>query len=125
MNLKELVFQFLKEEGFCPKEADFGLEFKAEGKNFLFVYDKDDEKYFRLMMPAIFQGTEENREAVLEAMDANNRGIKVVKTFTFQDGTVWLSFEILADSTPIIADILPRALSMLVSAQRSFYEAIG
>ncbi len=36
MNLKELMLNYLREEGFCPKEEEFGLAFKCEGLNFIF-----------------------------------------------------------------------------------------
>lgn len=50
MNLKELMLNYLREEGFCPKEEEYGLAFKCEGLNFIFFYDEDDDQYFRLMI---------------------------------------------------------------------------
>ena len=72
MNLKDLMLNYLREEGFCPKEEEFGIAFKCEGLNFLFFYDAEDDQYFRLMMPGIFDVTEENLPAVLVAMNKVN-----------------------------------------------------
>ena len=124
MNLKDLMEQFLKEEGFCPKQEDFGLAFKCEGKSFLFIYDDDDEQYFRLMMPCIFDMTEENRDVVLHAMNEVNSSVKVIKAYTMLENEVWLGFEILVDSTPVVGDLVPRALAMLNGGARRFFEVL-
>ena len=124
MNLKELMLNHLREEGFCPKGEEQGLTFKCEGLNFIFFYDKDDNEYFRLMMPGIFDVTEENLPAVLVALNKVNSEMKVVKAYTPVPDAVWIGFEVLVDSTPVLADFVPRGINMLRAAQRKFYEAI-
>ncbi len=124
MNLKEMTLQYLREEGFCPKETEFGLDFKCEGHSFIVFYDEEDDQYFRLMMPNIFEVTDENRDAVMYALNETNSTVKVVKTYTPIPDAVWVGFEVLVDSTPVLADLVPRGLSMLRTAQNTFYEAI-
>ena len=124
MNLKELMLNYLREEGFCPKEEEFGIAFKCEGLNFVFFYDEDDDQYFRLMMPAIFDVTEENFPEVLLAMNKVNSDMKVVKAYTPVPDAVWIGFEVLVDSTPVLEDFVPRGINMLRTAQRKFYETI-
>lgn len=124
MNLKELMLQYLKEEGFCPKEDEYSIDFKCEGRTFAFLYDNEDDQYFRLMMPNIFEVTDENREVVLRALNETNSSVKVVKAYTPIPQAVWIGFEVLVDSTPVLADIVPRGLNMLRTAQRTFYEEI-
>jgi len=124
MNLKELMLQYLKEEGFCPKEDEYSIDFKCEGRTFAFLYDKEDDQYFRLMMPNIFEVTDENRDIVLRALNETNASVKVVKAYTPIPQAVWIGFEVLVDSTPVLADIVPRGLNMLRTAQRTFYEEI-
>ena len=124
MNLKEMMLQYLKEEGFCPKEDEFTIDFKCEGRNYAFFYDEDDDQYFRLMMPNIYEVTDENREAVLRALNETNSSIKVVKAYTLIPQAVWVGFEVLVDSTPVLADLVPRGLKMLRAAQNKFYEEI-
>ena len=122
------MIDFLAEEGFRPHETPFGIAFKKEGYNFLYFKDEDDEQYFRLMMPAIFVVTEDNEETILHAMNDVNGNIKVVKLYTMEmedpDGkketSVWVAFEILADSTPELGDIVPRAISLLQGARVAF-----
>jgi hypothetical protein len=124
MNLKEMMLEYLRNEGFRPEEADYGLDFKCEGKNYVFFNDEDDDQYFRLMMPGIFDVTDENRDFVLKALNATNTEMKVVKAYTPVEHAVWLGFEILVDSTPVLSDLVPRALHMLRAAQKTFYEAL-
>ena len=118
------MLNYLREEGFCPKEEEFGLAFKCEGLNFIFFYDEEDDQYFRLMMPGIFDVTEENFPAVLLAMNKVNSELKVVKAYTPVPDAVWIGFEVIVDTTPVFADFVPRGISMLRAAQRKFYEAI-
>ena len=128
MDLNKLMMEFLAEEGFRPHETEFGIAFKSEGLNFLYFKDADDEQYFRLMMPAIFVVTEDNEETIMRVMNDVNGSIKVVKLYTMnledeqgkEETSVWVAFEILADTTPELSDIVPRALALLRSARVSF-----
>ena len=123
-----MMMEFLAEEGFRPHETEFGIAFKSEGINFLYFKDEDDEQYFRLMMPAIFVVTEDNEDTVLSVMNDVNGTIKVVKLYTMdiedEDGksekSVWAAFEILADTTPELNDIVPRAIALLRGARIAF-----
>ena len=123
-----MMMEFLAEEGFRPHETPFGIAFKSEGLNFLYFKDEDDEQYFRLMMPAIFVVTEDNEETIMRVMNDVNGSIKVVKLYTMnledeqgkEETSVWVAFEILADTTPELSDIVPRALALLRSARVSF-----
>ena len=80
------------------------------------------------MMPAIFVVTEDNEDTVLSVMNDVNGTIKVVKLYTMdiedEDGksekSVWAAFEILADTTPELNDIVPRAIALLRGARIAF-----
>lgn len=128
MDLNKLMMEFLAEEGFRPHETEFGIAFKQEGINFLYFKDEDDEQYFRLMMPAIFVVTEDNEDTIMRVMNEVNGTIKVVKLYTMDmedengknETSVWVAFEILADTTPELTDIVPRALALLRSARITF-----
>lgn len=128
MDLNKLMMDYLAEEGFRPHETPFGIAFKNEGINYLYFKDEEDEQYFRLMMPAIFELTEDNEEMVLRAMNDVNGNIKVVKLYTMEladeegkpTSSVWVAFEILADTTPELNDIVPRAISLLQGGRIAF-----
>ena len=128
MDLNKLMIDFLAEEGFRPHETEFGIAFKMEGINYLYFNDPEDEQYFRLMMPAIFEVTEDNEETIMRVMNDVNGNIKVVKLYTMEmededgkkDTSVWVAFEILADTTPELGDIVPRAINLLQGARIAF-----
>jgi len=128
MDLNKLMINYLAEEGFRPHETPFGIAFKYEGFNFLYFKDEDDEQYFRLMMPAIFVVTEDNEDTIMKLMNEVNGSIKVVKLYTMDiedeegknETSVWVAFEILADTTPELSDIVPRAINLLQGARVAF-----
>jgi hypothetical protein len=128
MDLNKLMLDYLAEEGYRPHETPFGIAFKKEGINYLYFKDEDDEQYFRLMMPAIFEVTEDNEETIMRVMNDVNGNIKVVKLYTMEmedengkkDTSVWVAFEILADTTPELGDIVPRAINLLQGGRIAF-----
>ncbi len=128
MDLNKLMMNYLAEEGFRPHETPFGIAFKIEGTNYLYFKDEDDEQYFRLMMPAIFVVTEDNEDMIMRAMNDVNGNIKVVKLYTMdmeddkgkKETSVWVAFEILADTTPELGDIVPRAIGLLKGGRVAF-----
>lgn len=122
----ERVLEFLRQQGFCPEiDPDNGnILFKYQMRNFIYINNDEDEDFFQLALPAIFDVTEDNRELVLEAANKTNFNIKVIKCCIIQDN-VWVFFENLLDSTPEVSDIIPRALAILQGAQQQFYQNIN
>lgn len=125
MKTSERVLNFLQEQGFRPEvDTDNGnIIFKYQMKTFLFINNDEDEEFFQLIMPGIFDVTEDNREIVLEALNKTNGSYKVIKCSIIRD-EVWVFFESLLDSTPEVQDIIPRALDMLQGAGLRFYECL-
>lgn len=124
MKTSEMVFQWLKQQGFCPQiDQDGDIQFKYQMRNFYYFNNDDDESFFRLAMPGIFDVTDENRYAVLETMNEINKMFKIMKAF-IPNNDVWLSTEILLDSTPEVGDLIPRLLNSLLHGQQDFYELI-
>ena len=120
------VLQFLRQQGFLPEidEDNGNILFKYQMANFLYVNNDDDDDFFQLLMPGIYDVTDENREMVFEAANNTSHSIKVVKACIIND-SVRLFFENLLDSSPEIADIMPRALQILQAARQHFYEALS
>lgn len=118
--------EFLKQQGFCPEiDPDNGsIHFKYQMCNFIFVNNDEDEEFFQLILPGIYDVTEDNREMVLEACNTTNMGIKVMKCCILHE-SVWVFFEILLDSSPEIPDIMPRALNILMGARQQFYQNVN
>jgi len=124
MKLHELLLDFLQEEGYRPQvdPEDGEIAFKCEGLTYSYFPDENDDQYFRLMLPAIYDVTEDNRYEVLDAIDKTNFNIKVIKLYIVHDRSVWAALEILMDTTPEMSDIVPRAISLLRHARADFYK---
>ena len=124
MKTSELVFNYLKEQGLCPKyDEDNDIVFKYQMLTFVFFNSDEDGIFFRLSLPSIYDVTDENRVAVLEAMNEVNKMVKVVKLFIPNDD-VWASTEITMDSTPVLDDMVPHLLNILIGARKIFYDQI-
>ena len=120
-----MVFNYLKKQGFCPEfDKDNDIVFKYQMLTILFFNNDEDEQFFRMALPGIYDVTEDNRMAVLEAINETNRIMKVVK-LTIPRDDVWVLAEIMMDSTPELDDLVPRLLNILTGARQEFYDQIG
>lgn len=125
MKVTELVLESLRNEGFRPQidETNGNILFKYQMYTFIFFNNDDDQEFFQLALPNIYDVTEDNRELILEAANKVNCGTKVAKIFIVDD-TLWASFESILDHSPEVTSIIERALGILMHARQSFYEAI-
>lgn len=123
MRTDELVKQFLSNEGYkFDVDSDGDIHFKYEGINLYFTVDNNDQKYFRLIMPNIYQ-LEDNRTKVLEAINTVARDLKVIKAFLIED-RLWLAVELFIDSTPELEDFFPRCMGLLKAGREKIAEEI-
>ena len=120
-----MVMDFLKEQGFCPKvdEDNGNIIFKYQMCTFIFVNNDEDEEFFQLAFPGVFDITEENRELAIEAANKVNSSVKVAKVVIPGDNA-WILFETILDQSPEVGSIIERALGILQHARQAFYEAL-
>ena len=125
MKTTEMVMDFLKKQGFCPEvdEDNGNIIFKYQMLTFIFFNNDEDEEFFQLAFPGIYDVTEDNHDLVLEAADKVNRTVKVAKFITVGE-SVWVLFESILDHSPEVGSIIERALGILQHARQSFYEAL-
>lgn len=125
MKTSEMVFEYLKTQGLMPRiDDDNDIIFKYQMLTFIYFNNDEDEQFFRLALPGIFDVSEENRTTVLEAMNEVNKRMKVAKAYIPRDD-VWVAAEIMMDSTPELDDLVPRLLNILLGARKEFYDQIG
>lgn len=123
MKTIDLVKEYLTSEGYRYEiDGDGDIHFKYQGTNLFFTDPGQDMQFFRIIMPNIYQ-VENNREKVLEAANTVTRDMKVIKAFLVQD-YLWLSIEILIDSTPEFSDFFTRCLDTLVEGRRKIAQEI-
>lgn len=126
MTTTQAVLEFLTEQGFRPSvDNDNGnIHFRYEMRSFIFVNNDDDETFFQLVMPGIFDVTSDNRDIALEAANKVNRTTKVAKAVVFDEG-VALFYEIILDENPEVGSVLSRGLGILNYARQKFFEGIN
>ena len=127
MNTKTLVSRCLKSQGITTKKNDLGLNFSYEGWNFLLWHDADDPLFFRLILPGVFDVTDDNFAKAIMACNNVNWNYKEVKAvlYEFEDehdsgASVWMCFEQVLDSNPQVEELVPRAIHSLIAAADAF-----
>jgi len=127
MTAKQLVSKFLKNSGIEVQKNELGLNFTIEGWNFLLWDDANDPLFFRLVLPGIFDVTDDNYAEAIMACNNINWNFKVVKAvlYEFEDEhdrgvAIWMCFEQVLDSTPQVDDLVPRAVHSLLAAADAF-----
>ena len=126
MTTSERVFEYLKYQGLVPEFDDRkSIRYKYQMKNFFYINNDNDPPFINLTLPNIFEVTDDNRMAVLEAMNEVNDTTKVIKLTVTKSGNVWESTEIMLDSTPELDDVFPRLLNILLNTRQKFYDLLG
>ncbi len=123
MKMTDKVLEELQEQGFLPQRVDFGIVFKYQMVNYLYFENKNDDEYFNLYIPYLFEVDKENMADVLTAINAINNAIRVVK-LVVNDDHVWACFEEELPKDASLEDIVPYALVTLFHAREQFYEEL-
>lgn len=125
MAMIDKVMDELLKQGFMPKHENFGIAFKYQMTNYLYVQDKKDEDYFSLYVPYIFNVNSENMAEVLSTINAINNAMKVIKLVVTNDNIVWACFEEKLPKDANLEDIIPFAVHSLFHACRQFNEQLN
>ena len=127
MTVKTLVSRYLKSIGVKATKNDLGLNFTFEGWNFLLWNDADDPLFFRLILPGVFDVTDENYAEALMACNNVNWYFKVVKAvlYEYEDkhesgASVWMCFEQKLDTVAEMESLVHCAIQSLLSACEAF-----
>ena len=113
--IKEKVLTALSALGFIPEEIEgFGYKFDYEGLNIIYTLDDEDAKCITFIAPNVFDISDDNRIAVLEAMVKLCGKMKYVQPSIIFDNQVWLNYQhYLGDNevTPELIEHIVRVLS--------------
>lgn len=123
METVEKVFEALKNEGLVPVKENFGIAFKYQMTNYIYMEDVNDESFFNLLIPNIYDVSEENELEVLRAINSVNNSMKVAKLVVNND-SVWVCFENMLDKEHKLEELIPVAISTLHQSRQRFYTAL-
>lgn len=126
MNQKDIILGQLNAMGFEPIElGDAGFVFKYDDLNYLYTPDEDDEQFLRIAIPHLFEVTDENRVAVLEAMHDTSLLLKYAKVNIMYDTAAWVVYEHRLTATDNLSEILEHIICILEAAAQVFYKKIS
>lgn len=126
MKQKEIVIDQLKTMGFEPVNlGDVGVVFRYEDVNYLYMPDDDDEQFLRIVIPHLFEVTEENRVAVLDAMHETGLMLKYAKVCIMYENAAWAIYEHRLTSTDNLAELLEHIIRVLEATAHVFYKKIN
>lgn len=112
MKTIDLVKDYLASEGFRYEEDELGnIHFRYKGFNLFCVNDEKDSSYLQIMIPNIYD-VKEDRIKGLEVANKITRDTKVLKAVLVEN-QLWLSIELLLDTTPNIKDFFMRCVDIL------------
>lgn len=125
MDQKEIILEQLNALGFETVElGDAGFAFKYDNLNYLYMSDEDDEEFLRIAIPYIFEVTEENRVAVLEAMHDTSLLLKYAKVNIMYGSAVWVVYEHRLTTTDNLPELLEHMICLLETAVHVFNKKI-
>lgn len=105
--------QYLKTKDITPTtEVEEQITFLMDGLYYLFVYEKSDSNYFRLILPNIFK-IEKDKDKYESLVNDINLRFKVAKTFINNDGMIWIAVEQFIYSAEGIGLMFERCLMLL------------
>ncbi|MDE5877690.1 MAG: hypothetical protein K2H47_09390 [Muribaculaceae bacterium] len=124
----EEVLDVLHKLGFRPEhiDDDFGYSFEYEGLTLLYVpAPNDDTKCLTIMLPNIFDITEENRPAAYEAMIRLVGRLKYVQPFIMGKDQVWLTYQHYVGDGEVTEDLVEHMIRVLTASIMKFHEIIN
>lgn len=124
MTNKDLVRNFLQQEGHKFEETGNAFRFKAQGLNLVCEATDRDPMFIRIVAPVIYSLTDNpalSREEVLSACNYVVEKIKTLKAYVDADGDVMLAVELfVSEDTQNLDMVLARACNVLGQGRFDF-----
>lgn len=123
MKTIERVFETLKNQGLVPSMEEYGIAFRYQMTNFIYMPDKEDDEFFNMLIPGIYDVSGEDESDILHAINSVNNAMKVVKIVISSD-SVWACFESELSQDASVDELVPFAVATLFQARVRFYDAL-
>lgn len=105
------------------KEDETTVSFTYNELFYIFVHDKSDPYYFRLILPNVVHVQENRKNDILNKINEENTKFKVAKS-TIINENVWISVEQFVYSMERINDLFERSLILLQAYINDFREKL-
>lgn len=92
--MKETILEAFRELGFVMEQIEDSdhYKFEFEGRNYIWMYNEDDESFLNIVLPSLLPITEEGAIGFYQLMDNVNSTVKYVKAYKLNDA-LWLFYE--------------------------------
>jgi len=128
MTNKDLVRNFLQQEGYKFEETTNVFHFKAQGLHLVCEAADRDPMFIRIVAPVIYSLSDDSsisREQVLDACNRLVEKIKILKAYLDEDGDVMLAVELfVSEDTQDITNILDRIIGILAEGRIDFTKSL-
>lgn len=105
--------QYLGTKGIIPITEEEGqITFLLDGLYYLFIYEKTDPNYFRIILPNIFKIEGEKSKYASLVNDLNQR-YKVAKTYITDNDMIWIAADQFIYSSEGIDLMFERCITLL------------
>lgn len=124
--IKEQVLKVLSALGFIPEEIEgFGYRFDYEGLTLIYSEDDEDSKCVTLIAPDVFDISDDNRTAVLEAMVKLCSKMKYVQPHIMFENQVWLNYQYYTNDNEVTATLIEHMIRVLAFSTITFHKIIN
>ena len=124
--IKEHVLTALSALGFIPEEiVGFGYRFEYEGLTVVYSIDDEDAKCITLTAPDVFDISDDNRVAVLEAMARLCQKLKFVQPHIMFENQVWLNYQHYTGDNEVTAELIEHMIRVLAFSTITFHKIIN
>lgn len=124
--IKDKIIEILYQLGFQPELIDenFGYRFEYEGLTLIFSPEDEDAHTAYFMLPGVFDISEDNRVAVLEAMVKLSGKMKFVQPVIFSD-SVWLNYQHFLGEKEPTPEVIEHIIRVLAISTVQFHKIIN
>lgn len=124
--MEEKVLSALSALGFIPEEIEgFGYRFDYEGITFIYSEDDEDAKCITLIAPDVFDISDDNRTAVLEAMAKLCGKMKFVQPHIMFEDQVWLNYQHYTGDNEVTPALIEHMIRVLAFSTIAFHKIIN
>lgn len=112
MNILTIFRNYIRSKGAkFLREDNSSTEFERNGVKYIFICDKFDPHYFRIVLCTGLKVNDENKYEILELINYIIQKFKAAKSAIGEDNNVWVSVESFVYSMDNIDELFDRALT--------------
>lgn len=124
--IKEQVLKALNALGFIPEEIEnIGYRFEYEGLQLIYSEDDEESKCVTLIAPDVFDISDNNRIAAMEAMVKLCCKMKYVQPHIMFENQVWLNYQYYTNDNEVTPALIEHMIRVLAFSTITFHKIIN